>query len=80
MRYGDAIALLASLQADTATLTGAKSIGFSYPIAWHEFVKMCTNPNIDESLRPIQHKTNGVSDDDWEEASNQIRDEIIFSE
>jgi hypothetical protein len=34
LRYGDAMALYASLMADPSSMTGAKHLGLDYPMSW----------------------------------------------
>jgi hypothetical protein len=38
LRYGDAIALHASLLDDPSTLTGAKYMGLKFPLSWSDLV------------------------------------------
>lgn len=58
-------------------MTGAKRNGFTYPLPWHEYLRLLRD-GIPESLLPYHQPDSGPSDDEINEAGEQAKNELLF--
>lgn len=77
LRYGDAIALYASLLSDTGTMTGAKHNDFAYPMAWPDYLRLLRE-GIPQSMLPYHPPSDDPSDEETMAAGMLAMEEMII--